>query len=80
MKRSDAAVQSIAKELKKKVREKEEEKRKGGKKKKKGRLCEFPRNLPSHHRTMTRLEVYGSQAAVADLRNLFGSIKSAIKL
>ena len=34
MKRSDAVVQSIAKELKKKVREKEEEKRKGGKKKK----------------------------------------------
>ena len=37
MKRSDAVVQSIAREMKKKVREKEE-KRKGGRKKKKGRL------------------------------------------
>ena len=40
MKRSDAVMQSIARELKKNVREKEEKKkeRKGAKKKKKGRL------------------------------------------
>ena len=36
--------------------------------------CEFPRNRPGHHRTMTRQEFYDSQATVADLGNLFGCV------
>ena len=85
MKRSDAVMQSIARELKKNVREKEEKKeRKKGSEKEKERQalrelgtqprCEFPRNRPGHHRTMSRQEFYGSQATVADLGNLFGCV------
>ena len=77
-------MQSIARELKKNVREKEGEKKRKGSEKEKERQalrelgtqprCEFPRNRLGHHRTMTRQEFYGSQATVADLGNLFGCV------